>query len=163
MNTFHIHRNCPDCGKSINVSDSRRKRCAECWAIKRMQTPEAMLPIRFCRHCETEITLLNPMRRVCSACGQLPVRYRANYKQSINDNQISRAVTKYAVKVGFLPDPTNFICLDCKGRQAQCYDHRDYSKPLEVDPVCLRCNNSRGRGIPLHINHESTQLTTTAA
>ena len=24
------------------------------------------------------------------------------------------------------------------------YDHRDYSKPLEVDPVCRRCNQMRG-------------------
>ena len=34
-------------------------------------------------------------------------------------------------------------CADCLA-PATCYDHRDYSKPLEVDPVCWSCNNVRG-------------------
>ncbi|MFA5633142.1 MAG: hypothetical protein WC997_16665 [Porticoccaceae bacterium] len=28
------------------------------------------------------------------------------------------------------------------------YDHRDYRKPLSVEPVCRRCNLSRGYAIP---------------
>jgi len=38
-------------------------------------------------------------------------------------------------------------CVDC-GKRAQCWDHRDYSKPLEVDPVCKSCNYHRGPGLP---------------
>ena len=38
-------------------------------------------------------------------------------------------------------------CVDC-GKWAQCWDHRDYSKPLEVDPVCKSCNYHRGPGLP---------------
>lgn len=38
-------------------------------------------------------------------------------------------------------------CVDC-GRRAQCYDHRDYRKPLRVEPVCKRCNSMRGPGRP---------------
>ena len=34
-------------------------------------------------------------------------------------------------------------CVDC-GRPATCYDHRYYSMPFEVDPVCSRCNTNRG-------------------
>jgi DNA-directed RNA polymerase subunit RPC12/RpoP len=30
-------------------------------------------------------------------------------------------------------------CVDCC-EPAQCLDHRDYTKPLEVEPVCLSCN-----------------------
>lgn len=37
-------------------------------------------------------------------------------------------------------------CVDC-GADAQVYDHRDYSKPYEVDPVCQRCNLARGRAM----------------
>jgi hypothetical protein len=37
-------------------------------------------------------------------------------------------------------------CVDC-GAQARDYDHRDYNKPLEVDPVCRRCNLRRGPAI----------------
>ena len=36
-------------------------------------------------------------------------------------------------------------CMDC-GKKATAYDHRDYSKPLKVDPVCGACNNKRGQG-----------------
>ncbi len=44
-----------------------------------------------------------------------------------------------------LPDPKKLRCADC-GKKAKVYDHRDYSKPLEVEPVCVRCNVRRGRG-----------------
>ena len=36
-------------------------------------------------------------------------------------------------------------CFDC-GKPAMHYDHRDYSKPLEVSPVCASCNYRRGPG-----------------
>lgn len=38
-------------------------------------------------------------------------------------------------------------CADC-GRGATEYDHRDYTKPLEVEPVCHPCNIRRGPGYP---------------
>jgi hypothetical protein len=34
-------------------------------------------------------------------------------------------------------------CVDC-GDWANNWEHRDYSKPLEVDPVCDSCNFKRG-------------------
>lgn len=34
-------------------------------------------------------------------------------------------------------------CVDC-GNPAIHYDHRDYGKPLEVEPVCGSCNLARG-------------------
>jgi hypothetical protein len=37
-------------------------------------------------------------------------------------------------------------CSDCPAR-AIYYDHRDYAKPLKVDPVCGSCNWYRGSGI----------------
>lgn len=37
-------------------------------------------------------------------------------------------------------------CADCGG-QATCYDHRDYRKPLDVTPVCSRCNIRRGSAV----------------
>lgn len=50
-----------------------------------------------------------------------------------------------AVARGILPKIDGSIsCMDC-GKPARCYDHRDYLKPLEVDPVCHKCNKKRGR------------------
>lgn len=48
-----------------------------------------------------------------------------------------------AKRRGVLPDPKKLICADC-GMSAQAYDHRDYSKPLDVVPVCYGCNLKRG-------------------
>lgn len=38
------------------------------------------------------------------------------------------------------------LCADC-GAPAAEYDHRDYKKPMEVDPVCKACNQARGPGL----------------
>lgn len=38
-------------------------------------------------------------------------------------------------------------CVDC-GAPATMYDHRNYYKPLEVEPVCRSCNGKRGQAFP---------------
>lgn len=50
-----------------------------------------------------------------------------------------------AVKRGLLPNlkPGEYACTDCGG-VAHEYDHRDYARPLEVQPVCRSCNKQRG-------------------
>lgn len=55
----------------------------------------------------------------------------------------AQQITKTAISEGLLPAPTEFCCADC-GADAEVYDHRDYTKPLEVDPVCRSCNSKRG-------------------
>ena len=52
-----------------------------------------------------------------------------------------------AIKRGELTPAAWNICVDC-GAQAQHYGHRDYRNPLDVVPVCKRCNNRRGPGAP---------------
>jgi hypothetical protein len=34
-------------------------------------------------------------------------------------------------------------CVDC-GKQADHWEHRDYARPLEVEPCCMSCNFKRG-------------------
>lgn len=55
-----------------------------------------------------------------------------------------------AVKVGKLVSlkTENIKCVDCGARAIQ-YDHRDYNKPLDVEPVCQSCNIKRGPARPL--------------
>lgn len=50
-----------------------------------------------------------------------------------------------AVRAGLLADlkKVGLPCTDCY-RLADRYDHRDYTRPLEVAPVCHRCNAKRG-------------------
>lgn len=52
----------------------------------------------------------------------------------------------HAIKNGILPHPSSLNCADCS-KPATGYDHRDYTKPLEVAPVCHSCNSERGHAI----------------
>jgi len=59
----------------------------------------------------------------------------------------SQSAVAEAVRMGVLPPAKSLKCSDCGGK-AVCYDHRDYRKPLRVDPVCKRCDSIRGPGRP---------------
>jgi hypothetical protein len=49
---------------------------------------------------------------------------------------------RYRIRTGELPKPSSCICLDC-GIQAEDYHHEDYSKPLDVIPLCKPCHRLR--------------------
>lgn len=51
-----------------------------------------------------------------------------------------------AIKAGKITDlkKVYVACSDCGNARATTYEHRDYAKPLEVDPVCQSCNMKRG-------------------
>ena len=54
----------------------------------------------------------------------------------------------YARKKGQIePIGEHTKCVDC-GEPAEMYDHRNYYKPLEVEPVCRSCNSQRGQAYP---------------
>lgn len=55
-------------------------------------------------------------------------------------------IVRKAIKSGEILPASNYKCVDC-GKIASLYDHRDYSKPLEIDPVCRACNNRRGPAV----------------
>jgi|SRR6185312_2177944 len=58
--------------------------------------------------------------------------------------RLAHRVVADAKRHGLLPILDGTIaCVDC-GAPAQEYDHRDYGKPLDVEPVCICCNRSRG-------------------
>ena len=53
-----------------------------------------------------------------------------------------------AIRDGRLrPISSNTRCVDCGG-PAYCYEHRNYFRPLDVEPVCRTCNNVRGEAYP---------------
>lgn len=64
----------------------------------------------------------------------------------------AHGLVKLAIKYGYLPKPSTLTCQDC-GQPAQVYDHRDYNRPLDVEPVCHACNIKRGPALPfVHVN-----------
>lgn len=48
-----------------------------------------------------------------------------------------------AIKFNKLKHVTDYLCVDC-GNRSVVYDHRDYTRPLAVVPVCKSCNCRRG-------------------
>jgi hypothetical protein len=74
-------------------------------------------------------------RRHCLGCA---AQYAAVQKKAISE-------TTRAVKRGLIKPAKGQQCADC-GLPAKYLDHRDYTKPLEVDPVCAVCNAKRGGG-----------------
>lgn len=71
----------------------------------------------------------------CSACRAAPtLQYLAH-----------RAVAN-AIAGGSLKPPATCACVDC-GVIAEQYDHRDYNRPLDVEPVCRKCNVRRGPAV----------------
>lgn len=66
----------------------------------------------------------------------------------------AHATVYRAIMAGKLPQLDGTVqCADCNAA-AQVYDHRDYSKPLEVDPVCRVCNHLRGSTIDAPLPRE---------
>jgi hypothetical protein len=65
----------------------------------------------------------------------------ATYQQAQRRAIALVSVAKANKKLPYL-DGT-IMCVDCE-RPATIYEHRDYSKPLDVEPVCHLCNVRRG-------------------
>ena len=50
----------------------------------------------------------------------------------------ARSKVAYLIRKGVIPKPSELVCV-C-GKQAKEYHHKDYSKPLEVVPLCVLCH-----------------------
>ena len=69
---------------------------------------------------------------------------------------MNRAEIRYWAEMKFIhakascriPTHVGLSCSDC-GEPAYGYDHRDYRKPFDVEPICRQCNSDRGPGLPL--------------
>ena len=92
-----------------------------------------------CRSCFEEIKGREPSAKLCFPCSR-------NENNRTGSHQAHYQVKK-AIKKGLMPHASKLFCVDC-AKPAFCYDHRDYNKPLDVEPVCRKCNYRRGSAIP---------------
>lgn len=86
-------------------------------------------------------------KMACEVCGVMSWRQGASCVRCMNiiiriQGRAMGAV-RAAMLRGDLVPARKFKCVDC-GKPAYAYDHRRYSRPLEVDPVCRSCNFWRG-------------------
>lgn len=81
-----------------------------------------------CRYCGERKS--NALRHVCNACfAQWQIMVR----------KAGQIVTR-AKRRGELPVLRGVRCFYCKYQSARVWEHRDYSRPLEVRPACPSCN-----------------------
>lgn len=96
-----------------------------------------------CGVCDEIVGTWRRAIRLCPACDPGSIRRT----QPAGQAAAVMAVMK-AKKAGLLPILDGSIkCSDCDKPAAQ-YDHRDYSRPLVVEPVCVSCNQRRGPAKP---------------
>jgi hypothetical protein len=94
-----------------------------------------------------------PNFRTCFQCDQRLSRHGNHSKKFCLDCEAAqqraikaaRRSVQAAIARGDIRRAIEFACVDCS-RPAFCYDHRDYSKPLQIEPVCKSCNTKRGPG-----------------
>ena len=63
--------------------------------------------------------------------------------QRADESKLATRQVTTLIRAGVLRKARECVCVDC-GKPAFDYDHRDYLKPIEVQPVCRGCNQRRG-------------------
>lgn len=126
-------RGCNQCGEDHHGFSET------CWRCER-QNAENAKPTRICPYCLAEKDKSLPSSPYHTAC-------------SFYVNDISRRATaqvKRAIKHGLIPAISHDTkCVDC-GNPARDYEHRYYTRPLDVEPVCRGCNQRRGPALDVH-------------
>lgn len=96
---------------------------------------------RFCQRCyDANISHRDVSARFCFPCAAM--------KAVDSGAQAAQKAVGAAIRRGELPPASTLDCADCS-KPARCYDHRDYGKPLDVQPVCRSCNRRRGPARPV--------------
>lgn len=101
---------------------------------------------RICVDCDADISHRYHTAKLCDICAAIRKRETSKrlYRERLKGwrSRITNAV-RIAIDQGKLTAPYKLKCTDC-GARATEYDHRDYAKPLDVEPVCRSCNKKRG-------------------
>lgn len=125
------------------------QRSADCWADR--EERRAAGPI-------SAIAKFGSKQVTCGSCGDL----HTTHKRARRFTRCPRCwmlveqaraaamlIVARAVKRGDLHHPSALQCADCDAPAIE-YDHRDYSQPLKVDPVCRKHNLLRGAPAPFN-------------
>lgn len=98
-----------------------------------------------CVNCLRSCTIAAGARRVCDECRTTDPK-ELQFTANANSRH-AHYVVQAAIQSGQLPRLDGSVqCVDC-GKPAVDYDHREYAKPLQVEPVCRSCNLLRGPAI----------------
>lgn len=128
------------------IGPAKISACSTCGGINRTHGSE-------CRQCKQKAEIASMAKRNCANCGlEIPTTRRRGTPycsaqcaiEVVGIAQKAGAVVRSAIRTGRLPRlDGSVMCVDC-GNPARHYEHRDYTKPIDVVPVCQSCNRKRG-------------------
>ncbi len=155
MSRLYTPTPCRRCGgeKRPRVYKFDRPRyCAPCEKEARREHWQKIFPW-YCGACDTPHYCVACARkkkeRMRLAMANRKSRSQSSYFRPLNAErwwqQRCHSLIKTAVGRGLLPNlkTGQYACADCGG-VAHEYDHRDYGRPFDVEPVCRSCNKQRG-------------------
>jgi len=91
----------------------------------------------YCKKCNAEY-----MREYWHTPAGWDSAHRVKSRPEQRKKQLVRMALNKAVGEGLLPHISTQYCVDC-GAPAQNYHHDDYSRPLDVVPLCRKCDYKR--------------------
>lgn len=95
------------------------------------------MPRTHCEFCRQPKETRDGVLSRSSLCAECRGRHNADALRAICE--VMKAVNR-----GELAPAQELMCTDCP-KPASVHDHRDYLRPLSVEPVCRTCNMRRGR------------------
>lgn len=84
--------------------------------------------------------------RTCAKCRSPYWNKAKTDGEYYNMQTFALRIVSISRKEGLLADPKTLKCMDC-GKNAKYWEHRNYARPLLVDPICQKCNIKRGKSI----------------
>ncbi len=97
-----------------------------------------------CFRCGYEWIPRTDVIKTCAKC-RSPYWDKARNKQEYIKMRIwATGVVQNSKYRQFIGKAKDEKCVDC-GKKASHWEHRNYSRPLQIEPVCESCNFKRGR------------------
>ena len=99
-----------------------------------------------CFRCGYEWIPRNEKIRTCAKCRSPYWDKARNSKEHSKMRIWALGIIQNAKYKGYIGKPKNQKCVDC-GKKATDWEHRNYSRPLIVEPICRSCNLRRGSSL----------------
>lgn len=95
-----------------------------------------------CKDCGADMKW--PRCHRCERCQYSHLMANRGRDSTTSYPQLAHRYVARAIALGDIPAlDGSVLCVDCE-QPAAHYDHRDYARPLQVEPVCVSCNARRG-------------------
>ena len=137
--------------RKLESSPATVKPCVKCGSTERHK-PRPGRKIGNCKACSAASVkayraanheaCLAAHRAWSKANAKKIIRKNQRYGKTNPEKRAARKAISMAIRRGDLPRVSTCDCVDC-GIQAAEYHHEDYSKPLEVEPLCKKCHVKR--------------------